>query len=38
MEKGCKINPKFDFSCDGLGTDLGNLKQAQDPSITFDAI
>lgn len=29
MEKGLEINPEFDFPCDGLETDLGNLKQAQ---------
>lgn len=37
MEKGCEINPELDFPCDGLETDLGNLKQAHNPSIIFYA-
>lgn len=38
MEKGCEMNPEFDLPCDGLETDLGNSKQAQNPSIIFYAI
>lgn len=29
MEKDFETNPEFDFPCDGLETDLGNLEQAQ---------